>query len=113
MLAFLAKPFAKNDYRNDLALALAPVAHALGVTKPDDDPCCPAFFDPFLTIDVPNGQCGDQLQVPCAGYYTCEIPEWTFIEALPSCDSRENCELAGGEYKEAVLPACCGTCDFS
>ena len=102
-----------------LALALAPVAHALGVTKDpstdptEPDPCCPAFFDPLLTIDVPDGKCGDQVVVECAGYYTCEIPEWTFIEALPSCDSRENCELAGGEYKEAVPPACCGTCDFS
>ena len=94
-----------------VALALAPAAHALGVPDPKGDCPCEAFFDSDLTIEVPKGQCDDNFEVvPCTGFYTCDLAGWSFISVKPSCFSKEDCDLVGGTYKEAVGDQCCGLC---
>ena len=110
-----------------LALALSPVAHALGVIEPDPKPCrCAAKTEvscnSALACDLfqlPEGQCGDIL---CAqsqfgnlgpGSFTCELrsSEWELVAIRPSCDSSEReCTDEGGQWYSPPGFDCCGMC---
>ena len=110
-----------------VALALSPVAQAIGIITPPLCTCAAKeeIVEPISglpeIITLPNGQCDDLLlpdtvNVPCAGVFTC-LPDigWDFFETGESCDSlstRSGCEDADGIYLPPVGDACCGSCAF-
>ena len=106
-----------------LALALAPVASALGVVE-----LCPCAAKEVDTCDIagrcdtfqlPNGECDDfepdTVNVPCTGVFTC-LPNigWDFVATGESCEGTEyDCEeVQKGKWIEPLAGECCGTCCF-
>jgi len=110
-----------------LALALAPAAHALGITKPPLCTCAAKEEDNVCdiagecdTFPLPFGQCDDLLlpdtvNVPCTGVFTC-LPNigWDFVATGESCEGTEyDCEeVQKGKWIEPLAGECCGKCCF-
>ena len=108
-----------------LALALAPAAHALGVTQPEPTACSCAAKEEVVepisglpeTITLPSStECGDFKTIPCTGTFTCNDIGWDFAAQGGSCASLstpDGCAAASGEYQPPLAGQCCGTCvDF-
>ena len=97
-----------------LALALAPVAHALGVTKPNDPtiPCdCPETIEGGEIV-LPCGADGESYEVDPCNVFACNVDLGEWDPEPVSCeDSEERCD---GTWVQpdtsAVPPECCGRC---
>ncbi len=107
-----------------VALALSPVAHALGVIEPTLCPCAAKeeVVEPISglpeTITLPNGQCNDFKTIPCTGTFVCDVDGWTYAAAGGSCASESTlsgCEDLpplglGGDFVPPLAGECCGSC---
>ena len=106
-----------------VALALSPVAQAIGIITPPLCTCAAKeeIVEPISglpeTITLPKGECDvDVSTIPCTGVFTCSNSEWEFNPTGESCDSlstRSGCEDANGIFLPPLGFECCGTCDFS
>jgi hypothetical protein len=62
-------------------------------------------------ILVPDGQCGDQEEVPCYGVINCVSDGWVYEPEEPCGSNEFDCRENGGDWIEpGTGEECCGTC---
>ena len=107
-----------------VALALSPVAQAIGIITPPLCTCAAKeeIVEPISglpeIITLPNGQCDDLLlpdtvTIPCTGVFSCQPTGWSFVETGESCASestKSGCDDIGGDFIPPLAGECCGSC---